>query len=445
MRTLLALLVSGLFVIGCAPLKQYHPGSSGLQSYESDSLAEAAPASCPPGTGTSAGFDFGFVEFDENGNPFDQRSVDRLMASIQAKDDAKPLLIVTYAHGWRHSAEDSDHDVREFKLAMRNIAAMDQCHRQVVGVYLGWRGQVYAANTPLDLITFWDRKQTAHDVGDGAVREVLLRLDKERVRRNNGSLLQARSHAQTRLVFVGHSFGGAILYTALAPTLVERFIQTDGFDQGGDSQPGMHGCPKGQPLSPIKTVGDLVVLVNPAFEAMRFSTLHKLSMDCSRYAEGQAPIIAVLTGNSDWATGVTFPAARFLRNLFSTYSDELPDEGFVADSKAIGHYKPYLTHTLALTPETVQKPPTSFAGCEDYIDPTKARTKRLDNPFIFTRLQGSEGNPVLNIEVDKPIIEGHGGIYSCQLMLFLGRLIAQEDYLPELERSAAAPLKRGQP
>lgn len=449
MRKLFALIVLALAIYGCAPLKQHHRGEAPLQTYIAD--AKRPLASCEKNLGQKADFQFGFVEFDEFGNLFDPGSYERLLHEIRAIPG--PVLIVTYLHGWRHSAAKDDDDVREFKLAMRNIAAMDGCKRKVVGIYMGWRGQVFTRTSPLDLITFWDRKQTAHNVGSGAVGEVLLRLDKERVRRNQGSMLQATSDTQSRLVFIGHSFGAAVLYTALAPILVERFTQSEGFDPSTELQ--TTGCVK-QPKEPLKTVGDLVVLINPAFEAMRFATLHKMSVDC-HYTDNQPPAIVVVTGDTDQATRKAFYAARAPRAALQKYSSDV-NERFDANITAVGHYGPYQTHYLySPSYSTEASKAQSFEGCEDYIDPSgqnavqmslaksamsttvkfNSNTRQLDGSPKFFELQldkisvslepnAPEHNPVLNIRVSSPIITGHGNFYSCQLMTFIGGLITQK-------------------
>lgn len=453
MRTVIAAIFLGLVMAGCAPLKQYNPSQPPLKRYDLDTpLASCTDDNGEVINGRLASFRHGFVEFDEYGNLLNPLAFEKLMGEIRAIK--RPVLMVTYLHGWRHSAAPDDDDVREFKLAMRNIAAMDGCKREVVGVYMGWRGQVFAWNSPLDYITFWDRKQTAHSVGSGAVTEVLLRLDKERVRRN-GSRLQATEDTQSRLVFIGHSFGAAVLYTALAPILVERFTQSAGFDPADDLRTTQ--CVS-NPKEPLKTVGDLVVLVNPAFEAMRLATLHKLSMGC-HYMSTQRPVLAIVTGTTDQATGTLFGLARAPRAFLQKYARHSADvpEGFKANSVAVGHYPDYQTHVLSSPAHSDDATSTdTFKGCEQYIDPSVNEWKlrklaspamALSEPLLFsTQKKGKDGrpsffelkldktpasaagppfNPVLNVKVEAPIINGHGGIYSCQLMAFIGALVTQ--------------------
>ena len=54
-------------------------------------------------------------------------------------------------------------------------------------------------------------------------------------------------------------------------------------------------------------------------------------------------------------------------------------------------------------------------GKQKFFDLTFDRTKEARNAPAY--------NPVLNVRVKAPIITGHGGIYSCQLMTFIGVLV----------------------
>ncbi|MDF3931524.1 hypothetical protein [Pseudomonas citronellolis] len=460
-RKLLGLLALCAVVLdGCTPLRLYHPCSRDncqmLVDAYYKSQAKGAASGGGAGSPAEIHYKYGFVEFDEYGNLLQDAAFENLLAEVRAIK--RPVLMVVYVHGWNHSAEEGDDDVKEFKLAMRNIAAMNASdNRDVVGVYVGWRGS--ATHVPLlQRLTFWDRKSTAHNVGSGAVSEVLLRLDKENSRRKQ-AYPAGQGQDGSRLVFVGHSFGAAVLYSALAPSLIDRFVQSGNFDP--QASPTQTGCS----VAPLqtRTVGDLVVLINPAFEAMRFSTLHKLSQHCS-FSDKQPPLIAVITGRNDWATGIAFPLARGGRAAFQKYSvyGDNHDEGYWANTKALGHYVPYLTHTLASSSSARSKGANTLEGCAQYIDPNRQAIRQgfkgyindgnshtlsiapkpavnpptaeavPAKPFTLTlspirspEVKYPAHNPVLNILAEPPIIDGHGGIYSCELMTFVGGLVTE--------------------
>ena len=93
--------------------------------------------------------------------------------------------------------------------------------RRVVGVYVGWRGGTIRTRGVKQL-TFWGRKHTAHVVGDnGAVTAVIERLRAmvDKSRHSQGAGPSKSAFDTTSLVFVGHSFGAALLYSAVATSL----------------------------------------------------------------------------------------------------------------------------------------------------------------------------------------------------------------------------------
>lgn len=131
------------------------------------------------------------------------------------------------------------------RIAWLNSASLktNKTPRKVVGIYVGWRGESIAI-PGVNNITFWDRKNTAHEVGYLGMAELLLRLEEIRNIKNT-----QEPPIKSRLVVIGHSFGGAAVYSATAQILADRFINsTKDKNYVGDAA----------------GFGDLVVLLNPA-------------------------------------------------------------------------------------------------------------------------------------------------------------------------------------
>jgi hypothetical protein len=182
-------------------------------------------------------------------------------------------------------------------------------------------------------LTFWDRKNTAQKVGHASLTEVLLRL--ERIKRDKENAVANGS--RTRFIVVGHSFGGAAIYSALSQILESRFVRTVG-PQGMESD--------------IAGFGDLVILTSPAFEALLFAPLSDLSTEQARYFESQLPVLAVLTSERDDATRLAFPLGRRFSTFFqneratqrwnaTTRQEETIDEE-AANVTALVSYRPTL-------------------------------------------------------------------------------------------------------
>jgi hypothetical protein len=260
-------------------------------------------------------------------------------------------------------------------------------------------------------------------VGHNGVTEILGRLDA--IRRSKDALAGGRS--DSRLVVIGHSFGGAIVYSALAQILESRFIQSP-FD----------------PLSigDVQGFGNLVVLINPAFEAELFSSLSDMSLERATYFESQLPVLAVLTSEADDATKVAFPLGRHLSTFFEkerainrvnpiSKATESVDE-HDTNVTAIGHYRTYQTHYLKATDTKLDLVPggsneSSAASVVDVIQQWEKDAPGSVIEFPGSSLKRSDAsagrNPYLVIKVDKTLIRNHNDLSNPRIAEFITHLI----------------------
>jgi hypothetical protein len=427
-------IVSTLF--GCTPLKQYRTEYVTPPSDPTRAALEETPD-----------YLLGFVEFDDHGWLWDARQMHAVLDRIRAEDARQGLLILVFAHGWKHNASYDDENVKSLRAVLKELHSVEAADsaqaspprppRKIVGVYLGWRG--LSQRLPLiKEFSFWERKNTAHAVGQGAVSEVLVGLDTIRKESRLKYKEQAENNLRqpTMLVVVGHSFGGAVVYSSLAPFLEERLIDT--LDCNGQDR-----VPRG--------FGDLVVLVNPAFEAARFEVL-KRSSDERAFAGKQPATIAIFTSKGDWATGLAFPAGRFLSTLFEKYRQDQPQ--YVPNLEAVGHYAPYITHNLnwktgpgvritkkspkVLSPEyhghqTIQESVTTAKSLRSQVHRNRAKPKEEVTPEDATyRFSESElvptknhkpHDPVYVVHVDPKIIPNHDDFETEAFLTFLREFI----------------------
>ncbi len=305
----------------------------------------------------------GFVEFDDQGWFADRKQMEVLLRLLY--EGANPdgdYLIFVFAHGWRHNAEACDNNVVCFQRQLERLAILeDESNklsgndlRTVVGLYVGWRG--LAANVqPFEILSFWDRKNTAQRVGLGGVNELLTRLNDFRRYKN-----EKREGDKTQLVIVGHSFGGTVIYSALYHNLLERAVWMERDKKGSGKLV----------YSTANSFGDLVVLVNPAFEGAIYEPLHHIATNRC-YVERQRPAMLVITSKGDDATGVTFPLGRRLSNTFESTRSPAQERAVL---NTVGHLARYKTHDLVLNPGVDPKWATkldpSTCGCP-YLKPTQ--------------------------------------------------------------------------
>jgi pimeloyl-ACP methyl ester carboxylesterase len=428
-------LVALLLLSACAPHTLYRSSYERCVSAQPETdCSTNALQEYRPANPEEPGYLLGFIELDDQGELFDRAQMTAVVNAVfeEAAPEDKDLLMVVFVHGWKHSAAPGDDNIETFRAALRHLStaeariarAAGTAPRQVVGIYLGWRGGSVTVPVVQEL-TFWDRKNTAYKVGHGGVTEALSRL--ELVRQTKDALAPSGRSA-TRLVVVGHSFGGAVVFAALSQILENRFIHTAG--------------PAGT-VSDAEGFGSLVVLINPAFEAVRFAPLSDMSTERGSYFTSQLPVLAILTSEADDATRVAFPAGRLVSTLFEKTREVERTNGLTgqkevidqhqANITAVGHFGPYKTHDLRAVVDD------ESGGREGLAADRPERTffltsQRWENdapgseiPFkgsLLKRTTTSAGrNPYLVIRVDKELIHDHNHIDDPRVIQFVNQLI----------------------
>ena len=429
------------FVTGCTGLKQYRT------NYTACDTALSA-ANCQSNTiEVSTNYVLGLVEFDDQGWLWDRKQMNAVLDRFSVEDSANGLLMVVFVHGWKHNASFDDDNVRMFRTNLTELAEMERQlgrdsgvkPRKVAGVYVGWRGLSSKALL-LRQLTFWDRKNTAHEVGRGGVTELYSRL--EDLRNNSRVLHRGESERRpTQLIIVGHSFGGALTYSALAPLLAERAVQTSAANNA---------------VGPVRGFGDLVVLVNPAFEAARFEVLYSVATNQTWYPTNQSVNLAIFTSKTDDATKVAFPLGRWVSTFWEKHRDKDQKK---ANRTAIDHYAPFITYDLipstnqtltATSPKTPKPKRSPTVRSKNYngqqtitnsVSQVKSlkrqiqrhrendvrelpdRSYQFSNSKLVPRDSHIPRMPVMNVSVAKEIIPNHGDIDTQAFLTFLREFV----------------------
>ena len=418
---LLALL-AGLALASCVPLKQYHtdrtPGECGDRP-QGDCLTTYVE--------NHEEYLLGFVEFDDLGWAWDRAQGRVLFREIRRHRG--DVLMVLFTHGWKHNADPCDSNVTCFRETLRGLHAAETAlygddARRIVGIYVGWRGDSTRGKL-LRQTSFFGRKSTAHKVGSGALTELIVRLKEEREMRGKDS----------RLVIVGHSFGGAAVFSATSQLIMDRLATAA---LGGS----------------VRGLGDLVVLVNPAFEAARyqplFETLNEETVGSdpsdpermATYPPEQAPVLAIFTSKGDTATGKWFSRGRALAAGKDKARSDLQRR---ANRAAVGHFEEFRTHSLtpkgaAVALARVEDRSTEECGCpygsasqrsmgesdEMRSDLDRLRSLRFAGAravefgdVVLRQDKGPDHSPILVASVDDSIIKGHNDIYRPAFVDFL--------------------------
>jgi len=367
------------------------------------------------------------IEFDDQGWFQDVCQRDALEQFLDNQN--KDLLIVVFIHGWKHNAEADDTSLQSFRSVLREscLSERNRLGRQILGVYLSWRG--LSLSGLCENASFYSRKKAASKVALGCVREILARLRAFQIARNQSNDVEGPD-VGTRLIFLGHSFGGLILFTAVSEYLIESVI--------------LCIC-TGKHI--VRPFGDLIILINPAFEAARYLPLYS-AVRRAHYPENQRPCFLAVTSANDDATKYWFPIGRRLNSLFeSVRQNALPWDGkgrmppADAEKQAIlntmGHLDWLTTHCLSCE-KTEELPYQAYKGKgpPDWKKERQAfdefnREYRPDGHLrekwkrtytsgaVLKHVGGDPDNPFWTIRADSTVVEGHNGICRPVFMDFL--------------------------
>jgi hypothetical protein len=410
------------------------------------------------------GYQVGYIEFDEQGWFWmpdsgtgdigyrkQVREVENMIASAARLDPTKPksargIILVAFVHGWRNNAApDEANNVPQFKYMLAELATQEraqnpQSPRAVVGVYIGWPG-LSAKAEPFETASFYSRKNTADRVGlYGGVTEVLSRL--ESLTDSINDALPPNTPASFYVV-VGHSFGAQVVYGSVLQIITQRvaeqkvskFVENHRLAPDAaraESLPGRQLTPGGDPLQPF---GDLVVLINPAFEGERYFNLKTLS-EQFLYPPQQRPVLTIFCSETDTATGLWFPIGRFFSTFLERYRPgPLHDLQKQANLRTIPWTDAFVTHRL-LAVEDYIKTSGPLPPAISWSEAARAAPREFgDCVLVPNPANQSPWTPFYVVKVDQALINGHNDIWEPRFTRFLEQFIATTNQKP----ASAAP------
>jgi hypothetical protein len=383
-------------------------GLEGLAPVEPRKLAGIMPNAqhqASHGFMIGAPYELAIVEFDDQGRCYDRGQMDAVAQRLEAlapdeSSTGEDVILVAFAHGWEHDARSDDDNLSAFRVLLNETVEYERSAtvpgakpRPVLGVFIGWRGlSEYGLGDVVADATFWGRQAAGQQVAVGSVRELFGRLRHYRNR-------QQKRGGNPLLVIVGHSFGGMIVFSALAQSLI----------QAASARVGR--------VTP--EFADLVLLVNPAIEAARYIPIYDLVTSAAFQARTtkQLPVFICAQAENDQPVGLVFP---------------LGNAGHAITEPTIGELEKWcVTHALGFVP--------SF------------RTHELagplgDEPFVLSRPGTTQANPFWVVGAAKEVIDGHGGIWQTPFLQFIASLVFKHvQASKEWPGSGATPAAAGEP
>lgn len=428
-----------------------------------------------------------YVEFDDQGQPYRRDAgygdaatqVDLFLCGVRSRlknsDDfghpaAKPkskVSVVVFIHGWKHSSESGDPNIQWFSQILDEMNSVEKsnfgCGRKVVGLYVGWRcAGSLAPRGLLENMTFWSRKNTASFVAQGGINEIVARLkamqdiNSPRTSVRTSEVMPENCEDPLRLTYIGHSFGGLILYLALAPTIMNDVA----FD---------HELLTENPRAQLPVREYSLILLNPAIESARFDALYRLVVK-TPYSRYMPPLLVSLTSQDDLATRKAFPLGRILNTVTKQFPRNSAQERKSTRS-TIGHDDQYVTHELtevdrdesadrgagSSTCEAFVKSPQEKLNVRSEAEARKflnsmgpdmdiaaalPRLMTVEGPYgaadertlslRTTEIMTEERNsPIWNIHTSTPVICNHGNLNNPRLIAFLRQLYVDRTMYPD--------------
>jgi hypothetical protein len=402
--------MAGPLVLGCTPNEEYRTAIP----------ADCATANCSDAPDTIIekhdGYDLAFVEFSERGNVFDRRRMQQVLDYVAEQAEYDPgnpergVFTIVFVHGWKHNARGDDGNVQSFRRLLQQIHDISKeipvgSPRKVIGVYVGWRG-LSVDLEPFTEATYWERKATAEQVAKGGVTELLLRLEREVI-----DEVPERANRNLYLV-TGHSFGGAVVLSALNEIFLERVA-------AATAKKPDDVCVASRPF------GHGVVLLNPAIEANEVFQLKELVAETC-FAASQPRLMHVISSDADKATNKAFRLGQWLgvsltwrqatlRRDFDGRKVEFHESDL--DTITVGNFLPFQTGQLDRSDSTGRK--WDYRSC---IEPEVACIGAADHA---QHIPVEHNEPLAFIQTDETFIADHNDVFNDNVSAYLAAIVAE--------------------
>ena len=369
-----------LLFAGCAPMSPFYANTPGKPKQSVSHTPE---------------YDLAFVEFGEQGSYQDPNQLENVRDLIKGTE--RPL-VVTYVHGWQNNARSGD--AEKFSKFLHELSTSEIVrtkHFHVIGVYLGWRGQLTKVPVAKEL-TFFSRKAAAERLASNFDCYDAIATVSEAARKYHVAEAQYT-------ILMGHSFGGLVVERAVAHAINAE----------------IHEHAEAAKALPA----DLILLLNPASDSVL--TRQMIAALYSRHLEATRQFVVSLTSTADDATGVAFPLGTGFAALTKGFNDvRVPGPGGVhleSERKfytttpghnefLINHETENLFKTLPANGQTAFEFNLSHHALVGHVFATDDGAGGL-KLWHFKQV-GAVDVPYWDVKVDPSIIKDHGDIWNEQ-------------------------------
>jgi hypothetical protein len=399
-----------LLLAGCIPNKGYR-----TQLTNCDPAKGPLPSTCAvqfvKSTSASQPVDIplAFIEFDDMGQAFKRGQMDAAEAVIheeQKKFGEKNVVTIVFIHGWKNNASDDTGNVPGFRRFLQEFQQKLGPVR-LVGVYFAWRGGVTNAAVIKEL-TYWNRRDTATYIPGSNMSEALFRVAR--------AVKGPDYKGDSKLVVVGHSFGGLVLERTVDQHLTRRFVE----NTGGSFYP----------------FADLIIFVNEAAAATESIQLLTMLKDKAPNPPQRYPTIVSITSQGDLATKFILPVAQGA-SLFKKSLREYDPKVYDADVFGIPNQKSYYLRSAAHIPElqshVVGNSADILAAYQRHgytcASVVSAGGKR-SNYYVVPIAGAKNDTPYWVMEMPVEIVPDHSNIFRVEFATLLQAFVlrqAQED------------------
>lgn len=355
-------------------------------------------------------FELGFIQFGDDGRFRDQSQLDALVRRIRREAQSSGAVIVLFAHGWNNTCAECREEVECFKRQLAFISHLQSLYapvRRVFGIYIGWNGVRLRPEHFNLALTFEDRRDVADRIGaSGDLRKAVVALS------------DLRKSLDRKSVFIasGHSLGARALFKAMTEN--------------------------GKSIAGLEKISDLIVLLNPALSAEDYAPIDREAAQLT-VTTPEPPKMLVLSSESDYVTQMIYPFSVDRQWLVKLANDEQLDR-----YTTVGNFSGFYTHRLTLTKGQPRTSPQTgeHSKCEcngfqsgDFNALIAERKASNSNVFNYTDLDmpggadngrfrvklvslGVERGPYAVVQVDRRLMNGHGGIYTPTAAELLARI-----------------------